>query len=126
MPTRWHSDGTSTHGRRVCTQLQAAVTHSVFPPCRMCNRVRGGRETCPHCQGERWICEEHPALPWPHGECAGPGVPCPACNATEPPQPPPDFVSLVCADVEYDAVPSHEARCRCTPTATQMSTGGLR
>jgi hypothetical protein len=28
-----------------------------------------------------WICEEHPSLPWPHGACAGPGMPCevPGC-----------------------------------------------
>lgn len=23
-----------------------------------------------------WICEEHPELPWPHGDCPGPGMPC--------------------------------------------------
>jgi hypothetical protein len=25
---------------------------------------------------EGWICEEHPTLPWPHDDCAGPGMPC--------------------------------------------------
>jgi Phage integrase family len=24
-----------------------------------------------------WICEEHPDKPWPHDDCAGPGVQCP-------------------------------------------------
>jgi hypothetical protein len=23
-----------------------------------------------------WICEAHPALPWPHDDCAGPGTQC--------------------------------------------------
>lgn len=31
------------------------------------------------CGGERWICEEHPELPWPHDDCPGPGMPC-HCN----------------------------------------------
>lgn len=22
-----------------------------------------------------WRCEEHPDLPWPHDDCAGPGMP---------------------------------------------------
>ena len=22
-----------------------------------------------------WICEEHPLKPWPHDDCAGPGMP---------------------------------------------------
>jgi hypothetical protein len=42
-------------------------------------------------------------LAWPHGDCAGPRVPCPACNATSPPQSPPDFVSLLHGAVDYDA-----------------------
>jgi hypothetical protein len=32
--------------------------------------------------------------PWPDDECAGPGMPCPACNANEPPDLPPDFTSI--------------------------------
>jgi hypothetical protein len=24
-----------------------------------------------------WICEEHPDNPWPHDDCAGPGMQCP-------------------------------------------------
>lgn len=35
---------------------------------------------CPQCGGARWVCEEHPDRPWPHDDCAGPGVPCPGCN----------------------------------------------
>lgn len=42
--------------------------------------------TCPHCQDERWICEAHPDQPSGHdGSCAGPGIPCPECNKTDPP-----------------------------------------
>lgn len=22
-----------------------------------------------------WMCEQHPGVEWPHGDCAGPGVP---------------------------------------------------
>src|SRR5438445_13715732 len=28
-----------------------------------------------HCEAG-WICEAHPDRPWPHDDCAGPGVPC--------------------------------------------------
>jgi hypothetical protein len=24
-----------------------------------------------------WICEQHPDMPWPHDDCAGPGELCP-------------------------------------------------
>lgn len=34
------------------------------------------------CQGERWVCEEHPSLPFPHDDCPGPGIPC-SCNPKE-------------------------------------------
>lgn len=30
---------------------------------------------CAQClQG--WTCEKHPGTPWPHNDCAGPGMPC--------------------------------------------------
>jgi hypothetical protein len=51
--------------------------------------------TCPtRCQGERWICEEHPDQPWPHDDCAGPGEPCPLCNDPNNPEMPQGFVPL--------------------------------
>jgi len=31
--------------------------------------------TCGKCD-HGWICEEHPDRPWPHDDCAGPGMPC--------------------------------------------------
>lgn len=34
---------------------------------------------CPLCFGARWVCEDHPAKPWRHGNCGGAAVPC-ACN----------------------------------------------
>ena len=36
--------------------------------------------TCTRCQGERWVCGQHPERGWPHDDCAGPGVPCPECQ----------------------------------------------
>ena len=33
---------------------------------------------CPICGGSGWVCEEHSAHPWPHGECEL-GKPC-ICN----------------------------------------------
>jgi hypothetical protein len=41
------------------------------------------REDCPACGGHGWRCEAHPLMPWPHDDCAGPGVPCeaPGCLA---------------------------------------------
>lgn len=37
--------------------------------------------TCGQC-ADGWISEQHPDQPWPHGNCAGPGVPCenPMCE----------------------------------------------
>jgi hypothetical protein len=36
--------------------------------------------TCGKCDNG-WICKEHPDQPWPHDDCAGPGIPCdvPTC-----------------------------------------------
>ena len=37
---------------------------------------------CPICQGEGWVCEDHPTQRWydGHGCCGGPGMPC-KCSA---------------------------------------------
>lgn len=54
--------------------------------------------SCPRCGRERWICEEHPEQPWPHDNCAGPGIPCPLCNPAGPderPELPADFQSEI-------------------------------
>jgi hypothetical protein len=32
---------------------------------------------CERCHDERFVCEQHPLMPFPHGLCSGPGVPCP-------------------------------------------------
>lgn len=53
------------------------------------------RWTCSRCAGEHWICEPHPDQPDRHESCTGPGVPCPACNTSDPPRPPRGFVSYV-------------------------------
>lgn len=34
------------------------------------------KTTCKTGGGVGWICEEHPDRPWPHDDCAGPGMPC--------------------------------------------------
>jgi hypothetical protein len=35
---------------------------------------------CPLCEDERFVCEKHPENPWPHDDCAGPGLQCPVCQ----------------------------------------------
>lgn len=38
-------------------------------------------QRCPTCVGERWVCENHPLLPWSEEGCeCGAGEPCPMCN----------------------------------------------
>jgi hypothetical protein len=50
-----------------------------------------------HC-ADGWICKVHPDEPWPHQDCLGPGEPCPACNTSDPPHLPANWVSLLAAD----------------------------
>jgi hypothetical protein len=38
---------------------------------------------CPLCQGQGWICEDHPHYPMAHGRCPSAGAACPICNKTE-------------------------------------------
>ena len=35
--------------------------------------------SCPVCGGDRWVCEDHPNVPWQDGDgcCGGGGAPCP-------------------------------------------------
>jgi hypothetical protein len=40
------------------------------------------RPDCPKCV-DGWICEAHPNHPWPHDQCAGPGMPCDAPGCVE-------------------------------------------
>jgi hypothetical protein len=56
-----------------------------------------------HCRDEGWVCEEHPALAWPHYDCAGPGIPCSHCNTGSPPRYPLGFVSFVTRPVSDSA-----------------------
>jgi len=41
-----------------------------------------GEGMCARCQGQRWVCENHPDRPWevPGGCSCGAGMPCPDCN----------------------------------------------
>jgi len=52
------------------------------------------RALCVPCYATGWICEAHPDHPWPHDDCPGPGMPCPACqDPTARPALPEDWVS---------------------------------
>ncbi len=37
---------------------------------------------CANCDGEGWVCENHPEVPWCEGDgcCGGAGMPC-VCNS---------------------------------------------
>jgi hypothetical protein len=47
--------------------------------------------TCARCDSTGWVCETHDDRPW-DGEhacgCGGVGMPCPACNVSNPDNPP--------------------------------------
>ena len=53
--------------------------------------------TCGKCD-HGWICEAHPDRPWPHDDCAGPGMPCdvPTCPYRIDQRPVKTFSGLVC------------------------------
>lgn len=34
---------------------------------------------CANCNGEGWVCEDHPEVPWGEECCGGAGMPC-SCN----------------------------------------------
>lgn len=40
---------------------------------------------CANCDGQGWVCENHPEVPWHDGEgcCGGAGSPC-VCNSLHP------------------------------------------
>jgi len=45
------------------------------------------KDKCHTCNGEGWVCENHPNEKWNYGEpdcCDGAGMPC-KCNTSEPP-----------------------------------------
>ena len=37
--------------------------------------IKGKENIAPWDTGMDWVCEEHPHLPFPHGDCIGPGMP---------------------------------------------------
>ena len=41
---------------------------------------------CANCDGEGWVCEDHPEVPWQDGQgcCGAAGMPC-KCNTAQPP-----------------------------------------
>jgi hypothetical protein len=46
---------------------------------------------CERCDDTRCVCEAHDTVPWRDCECGAPGMPCPDCNASDPPGPFPGF-----------------------------------
>jgi hypothetical protein len=38
-------------------------------------------EVCPRCNGEEWVCENHPREPYTMNHHDGEGMPCPVCSA---------------------------------------------
>jgi hypothetical protein len=65
-------------------------------------------EVCKVCKGARWVCEDHPELPWDGASddanachCGGAGLPCLACNSCDrehKPEMPDGFGSLIDSD----------------------------
>jgi hypothetical protein len=54
---------------------------------------------CLQCQDGRWVCADHPAVPWDEGKgcnCGAEGMACPACNPDH--EMPPGFVALITVD----------------------------
>jgi hypothetical protein len=49
------------------------------------------KSVCGRCTDTGWVCEAHPERPWELCDCGGTGMPCPLCNASDPPKPPPGF-----------------------------------
>lgn len=45
------------------------------------SEIDGSNVRCANCDGEGWVCEDHPEVPWMDGEgcCGGAGMPC-SCN----------------------------------------------
>lgn len=50
----------------------------LFPPV---TELDATDSKCANCDGEGWVCEDHPEVPWQDGDgcCGGAGSPC-ACN----------------------------------------------
>lgn len=54
---------------------------------------------CRTCDGEGWVCEDHPDKPWGNGKncCGGAGMPCRICNPSDystPPRMPPGTTEI--------------------------------
>ena len=60
----------------------ATILHN-FGPQTVVDRESAVLGPCPRCEDELWVSEGHPLKPFPHDDCAGPGMPCPLCNPEE-------------------------------------------
>lgn len=45
------------------------------------NDIDSSNPLCANCDGQGWVCEKHPEVPWGEGDgcCGGAGIPC-VCN----------------------------------------------
>jgi hypothetical protein len=62
---------------------------------------------CMRCDGGRWVCENHPGLPFLGDRactCGGAGAPCPTCNQTDHPGDPdlPDMPDGFVVDMQRE------------------------
>lgn len=97
---QWHATFENPHAARNRSEGQLYIrcgasvycAGQVGTPSANLARHPGTPGPCLTCGDAGSMCEQHPTRPWPHGVyvdeetgCAGPGVPCPDCNAIEPP-----------------------------------------
>ena len=72
---------------------------------------------CPLCEDERFVCEKHPEKPWPHDDCAGPGIPCPACQD---PDERPELPGVGAASRQLKIPPTEHAARLCVEPPTSL------
>ena len=58
----------------ICPSCKRKTLHQHTNDCMAGCRGEGTKQ-CSQCK-QGWTCEKHPGTPWPHDECAGPGMPC--------------------------------------------------
>ena len=76
-------------------------------------RQGGLMAKCPHCDDQRWVCENHPDRPWDLADsprackCGGAGMPCELCNnESTGPDDPPEMMPGFRVDID-DKGPRH-------------------
>src|SRR5262245_9650551 len=75
----------------------AAAQYAARPSGSLTNMLT----SCERCDRTGLVCEVHDDRPWDSGaserpcKCRAPGMPCPDCNAADPPKMPPGFAVTV-------------------------------